>query len=148
MIYVDTSLLVSYYTPEPISVKTEEFLTGQDSPAISSLTELELFSALSRKVREGGLQQADAGKVAARFLSHLDGDFFIHLSVETSHYRLARDWLGLFNTGLRSLDALHLAVASSHGLTIATADWGLSKRAQSLGLEVLLLSFEEQDKNP
>lgn len=142
MIYLDTSLLAAYYTPEPLSGKVEDFLAGLDRPAISSLTELEFFSALSRKVREGGLLQADASKVVAQFLSHLEGDFFIQLQVETNHYRLARDWLGLFNTSLRSLDALHLAVASSNGLAIATADLGLSKSAQALGLEVLLLSVE------
>jgi predicted nucleic acid-binding protein len=142
LVYVDTSLLAAYYTPEPLSGKAEDFLAGQERPAISSLTELELFSALSRKVREEGLHQADAGKVAARFLSHLEADYFIHLPVEINHYRLARDWLGLFNNSLRSLDALHLAVASSHGLAVATADVGLSKSAQALGLEVVLLSVE------
>jgi len=60
--------------------------------------------------------------------------------VEAGHYHLARYWLGLFNTSLRSLEALHLAVASTGGLTVATADLGLSKSARVLGLEVLLLS--------
>ena len=138
--YVDTSLLVAYYTPEPLSDEVEEFLQGQNRPAVSSLTELELFSALSRKVREEGIDPADAGKVGARFLSHLETGFFTRLPVEAGHYRLARDWLGLFTTSLRSLDALHLAIASSKGLTVATADLGLSKSAQALGLEVLFLS--------
>ena len=95
-------------------------------------------------MREEGVDPADAGKVGARFLSHLENEFFTRLPVEAGHYRLARDWLGLFNTGLRSLDALHLAVASTGGLTVATADLGLSKSAQALGLEVLLLSDETQ----
>ena len=139
MFYVDTSLLAAYYTPETLSGKAEEFLIGQDRPFISSLTEVEFFSALSRKVREGKLHQGDAGKVAAKFLSHSEGGFFVNLPVTINHYRLARDWLGLFSTGLRTLDALHLAVASSQGLIVATADLGLSKSAQALGLEVLLL---------
>jgi predicted nucleic acid-binding protein len=91
----------------------EEFLRSQDRPGVSSLTELELFSALSRKVREEGLDPADAGKVGARFLAHLENEFYIRVPVEAGHYRLARDWLGLFKTSLRSLDALHLAVAST-----------------------------------
>jgi len=144
MFYVDTSLITAYYTPEPLSDKVEEFLRSQNRPAVSALTELELFSALSRKVREEGLDPADAGKVGARFLAHLEIGFFTRLPVEAGHYRLARDWLGLFNTSLRSLDALHLAVAASKGLTVATADLGLSKSAQALGLECLLLSGEPQ----
>ena len=144
MFYVDTSLIAAYYTPEPLSDRVEEFLLSQNCPAVSSLTELELFSALSRKVREEGLDPADAGKVGARFLSHLENGFFTRLPVESGHYRLARDWLGLFSTSLRSLDALHLAVASTGGLTVVTADLGLSKSARALGLEVLLLSGETQ----
>jgi predicted nucleic acid-binding protein len=107
--------------------------------AISNLTELELFSALSRKVREGGLDKADAGKVAARFFSHVDGYFFEYLTVEPQHFRLARDWVGLFNSGLRSLDALHLAIAASAGVPLVTADLGLAKSARSLGVEAILL---------
>jgi uncharacterized protein len=140
MFYVDTSLIAAYYTPEPLSDQVEEFLRSHDRPGVSSLTELELFSALSRKVREEGLDPADAGKVGARFLAHLENEFYTRVPVEAGHYRLARDWLGLFNTSLRSLDALHLAVASTEGLTVATADLGLSKSARVLGLEVLLLS--------
>jgi uncharacterized protein len=138
--YIDTSLLAAYYTPEPLSEPVEEFLLGLDRPSVSSLTELEFFSALSRKVREEGLNPADAGKVGARFLAHLENDFFTRLSVEAGDYRLARDWLSLFNTGLRSLDALHLAVASTAGLIVATADVGLFKAAEALGLDVQLLN--------
>jgi uncharacterized protein len=140
MYYVDTSLLAAYYTPEPLSEKVEEFLRSRDRPAISNLTELELFSVLSRKVREEGLDRADAGRVGARFLSHLENELFTRLPVEAGHYRLARDWLGLFHTPLRSLDALHLAVASAKGLTVATSDLGMSEAARTLGLEVLLLT--------
>ena len=113
---------------------------AENRPAISSLTELELFSALSRKVREEGLDRADAGRVGAQFLSHLKNDLFTRLPVEAGHYRLARDWLGLFHTALRSLDSLHLAVASSGGLAVATSDLGLSKAARALGLDVLLVT--------
>jgi hypothetical protein len=93
----------------------------------------------SRKIREEGLDPADAGKVGARFLAHLEGGLFTRLAVQGGHYRLARDWLGLFNTGLRSLDALHLAVAASAGLVVATMDAGLAKAARSLGLDTVLL---------
>ena len=90
-------------------------------------------------MQEEGLGKSDAGKVAARFLSHVDGDFFLYLAIEPQHFRLARDWVGLFNTSLRSLDALHLAVASSARLPVVTADLGLAKSAQALGIEAVLL---------
>lgn len=69
--YLDTSVIAAYYCPEPLSDRAEDFLTSHAHPGISLLTELELFSALSRKVREGGLDQSGAGRVAARILSHL-----------------------------------------------------------------------------
>ncbi|TSA09638.1 MAG: PIN domain-containing protein [Deltaproteobacteria bacterium] len=62
------------------------------------------------------------------------------MNVEPLHYRLARDWMGQFNTSLRTLDALHLAVASSEGLTLVTADEGLAKAAKALAVNALLLS--------
>jgi uncharacterized protein len=139
MVYIDTSVLVAYYSPEPLSEKAEAFLTEQQRVAISNLTELELFSALSRKVREEGLDRADAGKVGARFLAHVDSDFFEYLSVERQHFRLARDWVGLFKSALRSLDALHLAIAASAGIPLVTADLGLMKSARNLGVEAVLL---------
>jgi predicted nucleic acid-binding protein len=139
MVYIDTSVLVAYYSPEPLSEKVEAFLRDQDGVAISSLTELELFSALSRKVREGQIEKADARKIAARFLSHVDGSFFEYLPVEPHHFRLARDWIALFDTGLRSLDGLHLAIVSSIGAPLVTADLGLAQSAKCLGMDTILL---------
>ena len=51
MFYVDTSVIVAYYCTEPLSEKAEDFVTTHARPAISNLTELELFSAISRKIR-------------------------------------------------------------------------------------------------
>ena len=138
-VYIDTSVLVAYYCPEPLSEKAEAFLTAHIQPAISALTELELFSAISRKVREKGMDRKDAGRVTARFVAHLDNHYYTYLSVEAHHFRLARDWIGMFKLNLRSLDALHLAVASSEGLTIVTTDQRLSKSAKALALDAVPL---------
>ena len=108
-------------------------------PAISTLTEVEMVSALSRKIREGGLSRKDAGGIIAKFLSHVDGHFYIHLSVDPHHYRLARDWIGLFNTNLKTLDALHLAITHVESLTFVTADQRLTESARSLRLDVVML---------
>jgi uncharacterized protein len=139
MVYVDTSVLVAYYSPEALSERAEAFLTNQDRVAISNLTELEFFSALSRKVRENELSQSDAGKISARFLSHIDGHLFTYLLVEPHHFRLARDWVGLSSTSLRSLDGLHLAIAASEGVPLVTADSGLAKSAESLSVETIFI---------
>jgi hypothetical protein len=142
MHYIDTSVIVAYYCPEPLSEKAEDFITLQARPALSVLTELEMFSALSRKVREGGLPRKTAVQIMTKFLGHLDGHFYEYLPVELRHYRLAREWIGLFTTKLKTLDALHLSIAASEGLTLVTADHELAGSAKSLSLEVLLLKAD------
>ena len=137
--YIDTSVLVAYYCPEPLSEKVEKFLTAHLHPSISALTEVELCSAVSRKVREGGLNRKDAGRIMARFITHVNKNFYDYVKVEQHHYRLARDWIGLFKTGLKTLDALHLAIASAEGLSLVTTDEGLSKPAKALGADFILL---------
>ena len=138
-VYIDTSVLVAYYCPEPSSEKIEAFITAQRQVAISALTEIEMFSALSRKVREKAMDRHDGGRIMAKFISHVDGHYFTYIPVEAHHFRLARDWIGMFKLSLRTLDALHLAIASSEGFSIVTTDKGLSKSAKGLGLSSILL---------
>ena len=139
MFYLDTSVIAAYYCPEPLSSKAEKFITTHAQPAISSLTGLELFSAISRKIREGSLDHKNGSKITAKFLSHLDNFFYSILSIEAHHYRLARDWIGQFLTPLRSLDALHLAVASMEGKTIVTSDAGLAKSAEIISVKFIFI---------
>ncbi len=139
MIYGDTSVLVAYYCPEPLSEKVEAYLTKHTEPVISALTEIELFSAVSKKVRTKEMRRKDARRVVARFLADIENGYYIYLPVEASHYRLARDWIGMFNLPLRTLDALHLAFSSSGGLDIVTTDPGLFKSAKSLSINSILL---------
>ncbi len=138
-VYIDTSVLVAYYCPEPLSQKVEDFITVQTKPAISAFTEVEFFSALSRKVREKGINRKDANRIASKFISHVDNFMYTLTSIEDHHYRLARDCIGLFKLPLRSLDAVHLAIASSENLTSATADRTLSNSARVLGIDAILL---------
>ena len=139
MFYVDTSIIVAYYCPEALSEKAEDFITAHARPAISNLTELELFSAISRKIREGNMHREDGSRVISKFLAHLDDFFYARLLIESHHYTLARDWIGQFTSPLRSLDAIHLAIASSSGSTLITADEGLAKSAELLSVGVYLI---------
>lgn len=139
MVYVDTSVLVAYYCPEPLSEKVETFLTTRTKPIISALTEIELFSAVSKKVRTKEMKRKDAGRVVARFLADMENDYYTYLPLEASYCRLARDWIGMFSLPLRTLDALHLAISSSEGLDIVTTDPELFKSAKALSLNAILL---------
>jgi len=140
MYYIDTSVLVAYYSPEPLSGKAEAFLLSNGRPVVSALTEVEVLSALARKVREHAMSKTEAIRIKAKFMSHVESGMYGRLTVEPHHYKLAGDWIALFKWNLRTLDALHLAIVSSEGLPIVTADQGLAKSAAGLGLEVIRLA--------
>ena len=71
LMYIDTSLLVSYYCPETLSRAAERVLRGDPHPAISDLVEVEFFSALAGKVRARQMPAADARRAGDEFLGHL-----------------------------------------------------------------------------
>ena len=139
MYYIDTSVIVAYYCPEPLADKAEAFLSKIDRPNISSLTEVEFFSALSRKIRNKEMDAKTARKISAKFLSHLEGKYFHCLPVAANHYTLAGNWISQFTLPLKSLDAIHLAVASCEDFSIVTFDRQLHHNARKLDIEAILI---------
>ena len=139
MAYIDTSVLVAYYCPEPLSEAVQRFLMAQERPSVSFLTEVELFSAVARKIRMKEMDPADGNRIVAKFSSHMDAGFFTVIPVETHHWRLARGWIGLFTTPLRTLDALHLAITSADGMELVTSDKPLFQAAEMLDVKARLL---------
>ncbi len=139
MYYIDTSVLVAYYFPEPLSDKVESFLTTCMQPAISRLTEVEFYSALARKIRSGELAKIDAERLTDSFLLHIEESMYTLLYLTDDHFRLAREWIASWDTTLKSLDALHLALAASGGLTMVTADQQLARSAEALAVPVFFM---------
>ncbi len=137
--YLDTSVVVAYYIPESLSNTVEEFLKDKPHPAISQLVEVEFFSAVSRRVRTKELSQQDARRIADLFQSHLANGLYTRLLLKSVYLDLARDWIGRFTLPLRSLDALHLAIAESNCLCLVRADAALSRSARELEIVVELL---------
>jgi uncharacterized protein len=139
LIYLDTSALVPFYLTEALSVSVEELFRQEPDLALSQLVEVELFSALSRRVRMREITSEDARSIVDRFQGDLEQGFYQRLVVEPRHYGLARDWIGQFATPLRTLDALHLAIAFTARIALATADEGLAASAEMLGVDVRIL---------
>ena len=139
MIYIDTSVLVAYYCPEKISDQVEKILVEASNPSISQLTEVELTSALARKIRENALSQKDAKAILTIFRTHIDDKSYEYLPIKPKHFSTAMKWIAEFNTPLRTLDALHLAIAAQNKAPLLTADIKFAESAKTLGVEVTLI---------
>lgn len=135
MAYIDTSVLVAYYCPEPSSRACQEALAKHAAPAISPLVELELHSAVASKVRTRELDAAAGRRILAQFAAHLADGLYRVVPIQAAQYRQARDWIGGFSITLRAPDALHLAAALANGLVLLTADKAMARAAGQLGVQ-------------
>jgi uncharacterized protein len=128
-------VVVAYYCPEPLSRQAERIVRSQVRPAISDLTEVEMVSALARKTRSREILHEEAQRVVAEFLVHLETNLYARLALGREHYKLAREFIGRFTTPIRTLDALHLAVAAAGGLRLVTGDRHLALSARTVGVQ-------------
>ena len=138
MNYFDTSFLIPVFVDEPTSKQVEQFLKRQPlgETAVSQWTHIEFSSAVARHVRLGHMDAEAALEVDTAFDS-LVAQSFVTISPTPMDFDLAKHFLRRYETGLRSGDALHLAVASNHGArAIYSLDRGLLKAGHILGLPV------------
>jgi len=137
--YIDTSVLVAYYLPEPLSERAERALLRGGTPSISPLVGLEFASVLARKVRARELAPTAARSALEQFRTHQEAGLYRRLEIGGAHYEQARRWMESFRPPLRTLDALHLSVAAGAGATLLTADKQLARAARALRLPCRLL---------
>lgn len=135
---MDTSVLTGAYCQESGSHQAQRVLQDHE-PAISSLTRLELSSAIAKKVRAGTLSRDEATRIIAEFQIHIRDGVFELLAIQAAHYALANDWMDACVTAVRTLEALHLALAHSNGLTLITADKALARAGEQLGAKIKML---------
>ena len=138
--YADTSVIAAYYCPETLSDRAERALMAAEAVGISTLTEVELASAVSRKVRDRELGKPDAVRILDRFRLHVAQGLYQRLPLDTVHYETARDWLSRFTIVSRTLDALHLAVAFQHEAVLLTADARQAEAARRIGMKADLVA--------
>jgi len=130
--YFDTSVIAPLYRPEALT-EAAEALQQQYRPVISLLTEVELASTIARWVRMQELIDEHASLAGRTFADDLRLNVFERADLEDRHYWQARTWLQKRTTNLRTLDALHLAIAAENDWPIITADKRLHQAAESLG---------------
>lgn len=140
MVYVDTSILVAAFTPEPRTSDMQGWLGEQPAGelAISDWVMTEFSAESSMKVRGGVLQPQERAEVLALFAEVVEQSFEV-LPVTGLDFRVAARFADQHTTGLRAGDALHLAVAANTGARIRALDKGLVAAAHALGVSAELL---------
>lgn len=137
MLYLDTSFVAPLVIPEESSDAVEAFLRDcEDELATSQWTRVELASLVSRRVRMGEFDEAQAEAIRKTF-EQLLVQSFVLLAPSVADFVTAAQLLTPADTGLRAGDALHLAVATNHGAKrVYTLDRGLLKAGERLKVPV------------
>jgi len=138
--YLDTNVVVAYYLPEALSGRAQSTYQTHTTHTISELVELEVLAVLSAQIRTRALERTDAERVAGLFLSQVETGMYARVHLHAGHYQTARGFIRRFDLPIKSPDALHLAVCTSESLALVTADRQMARNAESLGLDVYLLT--------
>jgi uncharacterized protein len=112
-VYLDASALVKLFVPEADSDRLNQSLAGLDDVIVSDLALTELASAVSRRVREGRLSSPVARRLYRDAQALASSCRAAELTPDA--HRLAERLLLTSTAGIRSLDALHLALALASG---------------------------------
>jgi uncharacterized protein len=136
LIYLDTSFIAPYYVQEPSSEDVATVL-GNLPPgqlAMSDWTGTEFASLLARRVRMAELGLEMARTIMTAFKE--DARAFQLLEPSRDDFTLASNLLLQDpSLGLRSPDALHLAVAYNRHLELYSLDRKLIQAAQAFGIQ-------------
>jgi len=138
--YLDTSALAKWYINEPGSEAFVDFIRARSPAVISRLGAVELRSLLARRRRAGELTQRYEQQALATFEDDISaGDLRVEPLADMHALIADRLVESLTDQPLRTLDAVHLAVAQSLALRlVATADRRLASAAGALGFEVAI----------
>ncbi len=138
-LYIDSSALAKLYVPEAESEKLDAFLRGRTGLMISELAITEVLSALARRKREGALRAELVNQIRDAVLADAGSGSFTRLHLDPAVHREAeRLLLAAGSLPLRTLDALHLALAFSGAAThVLTFDRRMREAAVQCGLNVI-----------
>ena len=136
MIYLDASVVVSFFVPDDFGTRSDAFLRGTLGPMVlTDLAAAEFVSAVSRQRRIGDLTLLAARQAIANFDRWRPGNT---LAAETqpADIRVADAFLRHLDLVLRAPDAIHLAIAQRLGAELATFDGRMAECARALGIPV------------
>lgn len=140
MIYLDASVALAYYLPDPMSAAAQALYDRGGGLVLSDWAHLEVASVVARRVRAGDLRRASAAAVLDLMNGHVEADLYRRLATATDDVARARHLVERLDLSLKAADALHLALARGHALRLATGDRQMTRAATELGLEVDLIT--------
>lgn len=133
-LYFDTSAIVPVYIPEVFSVQATRSMAMPGLRIVSCLTLTEAAAACCAKYKRGGMFLADAERACAAFFRHVRLGMFMCRDVGTEHFTRAAELVWAVACPLRTLDALHLAIAEAVEGTLVSGDDRLLAAADEVGL--------------
>ena len=136
--YLDTSALAKWYLNEQNSDEFSAYIQKLDVAIISSLTCVEMRSLLARRRRMNEIDVEIESTIYTSFQDDISHGHLQLYRVENSNLEAAVNLIERYpKYPLRTLDAVHLAIIRSYGITsIATADEVMSKVATEMGCTV------------
>lgn len=135
MISLDASVLVPLFVQEPRTNDAAK-LIQTDTPATTPLTIAEASCAFSRRYQAKELNETQTLET----FDALDIFSQTHMAsstIELEDYETATQLVRRIDLGLRTADALHIAVAMRLGATLATFARKMADAARSLGIDVV-----------
>lgn len=138
VVYIDTSALAKWYMNEAGSDAFSAYIQTLDIAIISTLTRTEMRSLLARRRRMGDLDAGLEPVLYAAFQDDISSGHLQLYAVANECFDEAANLLTLYpEQPLRTLDALHLAVARHYGIdALATADTVMANAATAMGFAV------------
>jgi predicted nucleic acid-binding protein len=140
--YLDSCVVLSLFLGDSGYGAAEQWLLAQaDQPLwVSHWVLLEFSGVVALCLRRGELTAERGLAINAEFECFRQERLSL-LEPRGADYLQARQWLQEFNgPSLRSGDALHLAMAKRQSLKIVSADQGLIKAAEDLGIAFQLIT--------
>lgn len=137
-LYLDTSVFVALLTDDLFTQQADRYLRSTASPvSVSDLGAVEYASVLARRVRTGAITINHARTSFATF-DAWSLRAVRRIEVEAGDVAAADAWLRGLDPPLRTLDALHIAIAQRLDATLVTFDQRMAAGARALGTPVVI----------
>ena len=143
-LYFDTSALAKAYTSERGSADVDDFLARGTTVFLSDLNRVEMRCMLARRLRSGEISAVQEQAMWSQFLLDISNEFFEPIALPESAWSVATQLIDrVAPIALRTLDALHVAMASAlPAITFVTADRAQRNAAQQLGMPTVGIALD------